>query len=531
MTRDGFLRRALLALVALGGGRWTESASGAGAVIRDVGVRNASRAFVGDRPGFATISPRSAGPRAGAIVDIVARRPLAGTLEVVSRNGVGVRLISQTPVSLDAGRNEIPWRPDPSVKPGSYILRLRQLDALPAPVLGSAVVRVLDVEATFRQRSALPGDQVTLRVQTDAPWLRLTILQCGPEAGPTNSNYEMRGLPVGEPVRIDLSHRRGRLTTVPVTLNVVSSGLYAARLDGPSGHLGFAPIIVRPLTPTQRVAIVLPTTTWQAYNFYDRNGDGFGDTWYSLWSQKRINLTRPHRRRGVPERFRSYDVQFLHWLAARGHAVDTYADEDLELFPTPEALRAAYDLIVFPGHTEYVTKRLYDLVQGYRDAGGRLVFLSANNFFRHIVRDTTHARLVGEWRDAGRPEAALLGGQYLANDSGQRQQPYVIQGADAAPWAFAGTGLTNGSSFGRYGIEIDATTPDSPPGTEILARIPDLFGPGRSAEMTYYETPTGARVFSAGVLNFGGTIMLWPQTQRLLDNIWTRMTSDVVAPP
>ena len=83
----------------------------------------------------------------------------------------------------------------------------------------------------------------------------------------------------------------------------------------------------------QRVAIVLPTTTWQAYNYYDRNGDGFGDTWYSLFSQKRIDLSRPHLRRGVPERFRSYDVQFLHWLASRGHAVDTYADEDIELFP------------------------------------------------------------------------------------------------------------------------------------------------------------------------------------------------------
>ena len=100
---------------------------------------------------------------------------------------------------------------------------------------------------------------------------------------------------------------------------------------------------------------MLPTTTWQAYNYYDRNGDGFGDTWYSLFSHKRIDLNRPHLRKGVPERFRSYEVQFLHWLASRGHAVDTYGDEDIELFASPEALRAAYDLIVFPGHTEYVT--------------------------------------------------------------------------------------------------------------------------------------------------------------------------------
>ena len=156
----------------------------------------------------------------------------------------------------------------------------------------------------------------------------------------------------------------------------------------------------------QRVAIVLPTTTWQAYNYYDRNGDGFGDTWYSLFSHKRIDLARPHLRRGVPERFRSYEVQFLHWLASRGHAVDTYADEDIELFASPEALRAAYDLIVFPGHTEYVTQRLYDLTRGYRDLGGRLIFLSANNFFRHVKRTGNVARLIGEWRDEGKPESA-----------------------------------------------------------------------------------------------------------------------------
>ena len=499
-------------------------------MIRRLTVRNASKSFVGDRPLFATISPRSDGPRAGAVVDLISERRLDATLEVVSRNGVGVRVVSREAVSLRAGRNRIPWSPEPSLKPGSYVLRFRQLDATPAPVLGSAVVRVIDVEATFRRRSALPGEPVTLYVQTDAPWLRLTLLHCGPEPGPTNSNYEMRGIQVGEPMRIDLAGRRGRLTAVPFTVPLETSGLYAARLDGPSGHVGFAPLVVRPALPTQRVAVVLPTTTWQAYNFYDRNGDGFGDTWYSLWAQKRIALDRPHLRRGVPERFRSYDVQFLHWLASRGHAVDTYADEDIDRFPSAEELRRAYDLIVFPGHTEYVTKRLYDLVEGYRDLGGRLMFLSANNFFRRVVRDGAHARLVGQWRDAGRPESSLLGTQYLANDGGERQQPFVVEASDAARWALAGTGLTTGSQFGRYGIEIDATTPDSPPGTQILARIPDVFGPGRSAEMTYYETEAGSRVFSAGVLNFGGTVMLWPQTAQLLDNVWSRLLRDLPPP-
>jgi hypothetical protein len=41
--------------------------------------------------------------------------------------------------------------------------------------------------------------------------------------------------------------------------------------------------------------------------------------------------------------------------------------------------------------------------------------------------------------------------------------------------------------------------------------------------MTYYETPAGARVFSAGALNFGGTVMLWDSVGKILDNVWARM--------
>ena len=57
----------------------------------------------------------------------------------------------------------------------------------------------------------------------------------------------------------------------------------------------------------------------------------------------------------------------------------------------------------------------------------------------------------------------------------------------------------------------------------MLAQIPDLLGPGRTAQMTYYELENGAAVFSAGVLNFGGTIMLWREPGRILDNVWARL--------
>jgi hypothetical protein len=44
--------------------------------------------------------------------------------------------------------------------------------------------------------------------------------------------------------------------------------------------------------------------------------------------------------------------------------------------------------------------------------------------------------------------------------------------------------------------------------------------------MAYYETPAGARVFSAGVLDFPA-VLYTPQGLRLLDNLWRHMLEDL----
>jgi N,N-dimethylformamidase beta subunit-like, C-terminal len=121
--------------------------------------------------------------------------------------------------------------------------------------------------------------------------------------------------------------------------------------------------------------------------------------------------------------------------------------------------------------------------------------------------------------DAVRPEAALVGVQYAGWDERTLPNvPYTVTGAKAAPWLFKGSGLHNGSTFGKYGIEIDKVTADSPPGMHVLAQIPDDFGPGISANMAYYERGA-AKVFAAGVMNFGASAN-WPVVSTLLANLW-----------
>jgi hypothetical protein len=203
--------------------------------------------------------------------------------------------------------------------------------------------------------------------------------------------------------------------------------------------------------------------------------------------------------------------------------VDFLSDDDLGSVSSGQELARRYDLVVFPGHEEYVTRHEYDVIEQYRNAGGNLAFLAANNLYRRVDRVGQKLVRGALWRKVGRPEAQIVGVQYVGSDHGQRQAGYTVTGAIEAPWAFDGTGLTDGNVFGRYGIEIDGHTSQSPQGIRVLARIPNLLGSDRTAEMTYYETAAGAKVFAAGALNFGASLGS-PEVDRLLANVWARLS-------
>jgi hypothetical protein len=377
------------------------------------------------------------------------------------------------------------------------------------------------VEAAFPHESYAPRSTARLVVDNRARGLTLQLFRLGAEHVRTADNITMRGIAVTQPRAVGSSGTR----TIRVRIGDWPSGLYFARLRAADGRVGFAPFVVRPRRlGEQRVAIVMPTLTWQAYNLRDEDGDGVGDSWYASWSHRTVRLGRPFLNRGVPYAFRRYDLPFLRWLARTGREVDVLAQSDLEASSSAE-LDRAYDLIVFPGHHEYVTTREYDVIEGYRDRGGNLAFLSANNFFWQVVRHGNLIERTRQWRHLGRPEAGLIGVQYRANaGSLLTRGAFVLRDVPAASWLFAGTRLAPGSRFGRdWGIEIDHTSANSPPGVQVIAEIPDLFGPGLTAQMTYYETRTGARVFAAGAFTFAGWIGD-PVIARVAANLWQQLS-------
>jgi hypothetical protein len=502
-------------------------------------VGNGGRPYAGDRRLFATVSPDVPG-RETAIVTFDLAEAAHVRLDVIRTARERRQIVTTVEERLDAGTRQLTWEPDRTTPVGSYLLRLTVLAEGRAPrVYGGPrpltpagsrcpVVRLLGVEAACDRRSYPPGSLVRLSIFSDALRLTLGVLHSGVEAEYTTRDDAMSGVLVGGLVTLPWRANRNAPDTIRVRVGDWPTGVYTVRLTKANGVTGFAPFVVRPATlGATRQAVVIPTNTWQAYNFYDADGDGYGDTWYAGGNPP-VVLTRPYRDGGVPPRFHQLDAPFLHWLAVTGKTPDFLCDDDLETFASGDDLRKLYDLVVFHGHTEYETAHAYDVIQRFRDLGGRLILLSADAFYWKVDRTPNEIHRRKPWRQLGRPEAALLGEQYRANDDGSHQGVFQVTNADAVPWLFEGTGVVNGSTIGDavggYGIEIDATTPQSPPGTIVIAQIPDLFGPGRTAQMTYYETAAGARVFNAGAMDFCGSVLFEPMNRMLL-NLWGHMTS------
>jgi hypothetical protein len=509
--------------------------------LLNIHARNRSRLpFQGDKKRFTTISPNGDGLRESAKIGFTLTEPAQVHFEV-TRTLSAPETIYELWANLKPGKNVFTWHPQWSMGARTYLIRMTTTDragnrrtygasnARQGRKLDSAVVRVLGVDAGFTAESYVASSAARLAIETDATQLTLQTFRAGGEDTRTHSDTLMNGVPVDQPVTIPWKalHRRATLNRA---LGPWPTGVYFVKITANDGRVGYAPFVIRPTTfgERSRVAVVMPTNTWQAYNFRDSDGNGWGDTWYAKGAQSTVQLGRMFIRRGVPPQWRKYDVDFLRWLAQTGKQPDIVTESDLETIRTAEELISHYDLVVYPGHTEYVTRHEYDLMRNYRDLGGNLMFLSANNFFWQVQlqgRTLVRTRL---WRDIGRPESSLLGVQYRGNDDGRKQQPYIVRSASTAPWLLAGTGLGDGATFGQelggYGIEIDGTTPFSPPGTLVLAEIPDLFGPGLTAQMTYYETPQGAKVFAGGAIDFGGSATV-PTVSRMLSNVWARLAS------
>jgi hypothetical protein len=496
-----------------GQGSYTQRSAPALVVWAD----NGGSPFLGDGPTLVTVSPNGDGYRDTAVIHYRTAVVSSFVRFDVVRHGAVSRMLASVE-RPSTSEHVYRWTPPSRPVPAAYVLHIST-----GAELATVVVHVQGVDAAIGRAAYRPGDSVRLAVSTDARRLRVDVLEITGAAPTTRRNDKVQGTPVGPSFDIVWPGRGDRPHALEVPLGAWSSGVYFVRLSADDGRIGYAPFVLRPRhLGRARVAVVIPTNTWQAYNFYDRDGDGQGDTWYAGWRRRSTGLGRPYLNRGVPAHFNIYDLPFLRWAARRGLRADYLSDADLASMNSGDELARLYDFVVFPGHHEYVTRSEYDVVQRFRDVGGNLAWLSANNFFWRVVRRGARLERVAQWRQLGRPEASLIGVQYRGNDEGERREPMVVADAEVASWLFSDTGLGRGGTFGSFGIEIDARVPSSPPGTSVLAVVPGIFGSGMDAEMTYYESPSGAKVFAAGAFTLAGLADSRVGAQ-MLDNLFAHL--------
>ncbi len=331
------------------------------------------------------------------------------------------------------------------------------------------------------------------------------------------------------------------------------SGVYIAKLSMGTDYSQI-PFVVRG-DGTSDVIFKTSDATWQAYNAY--GGSDFYTAPSSLTGTQarafKISYNRPYLTRGA-QNGRDYlfsnEYPTLRFLERNGIDVSYTTDVDVS---TGTSVLTGHSAFLSVGHDEYWTKPERDAVEAARDAGVDLMFLSGNEAYWHARLEpsidgtsTANRTLVcykdswesskidpGEgsptWRDASqaapngsRPENALTGTMYMANDTDLAIQVSAAQGksrlwrhttlATMAPGASA---TLAPHSIG-YESDEDVDNGHRPAG---LMRLSETTGPtaqrvvnqaGTSVEpgttthsLTLYRAASGALVFGAGTISWG----------------------------
>jgi hypothetical protein len=312
-----------------------------------------------------------------------------------------------------------------------------------------------------------------------------------------------------------------------------ASGYHLALLTNAAGYARWVPFVVRDLRRPAAGLVVVPTSTYQAYNTWP-DGQRAGASLYHGFTGGRCDVTRrslavshdrPYGGTGLPA-LADRDIAFVQWLdqwLGRDGPEVTYASsEDLH---TGRVRPERYRALVFCGHDEYWSAGMRATVTAARDAATSLVFLSANTCYwrvryqpsgagtadrviscdKDLRRPTCRApAATTQWRLAGSPEQQLLGAQYVSMVTGSA--PLVVR--DPNHWFWAGTGARAGDRIpGVVWGEADQLTPGVPlprcRERTLLAASPyRCLGERHVQHTQLHRAASGAWVFTAGSLGW-----------------------------
>jgi hypothetical protein len=336
-----------------------------------------------------------------------------------------------------------------------------------------------------------------------------------------------------------------------------TAGSYLAAFTTEDGHRSFTPFVVRDDARRADFLVVLPFSTYQAYNqwpldgkvgkslYYGYGHDGGTDPTGAESGSARtdvhgapvaygtrartVGFARPYSGVGLPQRA-DLDYEFLQWAERAGYDLSYATSVDLH---EGRIDTSRYAALVFSGHDEYWSRQMRDTVSAAVNQGTHVAYIAANNVYWH-VRFEPDPRGHGVpamacwksdpdpaadesgptclWREVGpngaEAEQALIGVQY--NGIPKAEVPLVVDNADH--WFWAGTGARQGDAIpGIVGGEADGFYDGAPKpaGTRehTLLSASHYMALGgsdwpRVQHTSLYETEQGAVVFAAATFNW-----------------------------
>jgi hypothetical protein len=328
---------------------------------------------------------------------------------------------------------------------------------------------------------------------------------------------------------------QGARTTIPAEWR---SGYYVARIS--SGKASDEiPFVVRSSKPgtTAQILMKMSDTTVQAYNKWG------GASFYSTPFTPNISYDRPDSLGGASH-YEKYQRALIAWAETHGFNLDYCSG--LDLHTNPRVLEP-YRLMLSVGHDEYWSHDMRAQTEAFIAAGGNVCFFSANTCYWQMRFDLSNGRRImtcyketenhpkDPERDPSRitvrfyeppinrPENILTGvsfknGAGWFNDNNYtaaRFRGYTV--TDAEHWVYAGSGLTNGATFGAgttdtntlLGYETDAALyvpGSSPPEVSGADGTPKNFHVLATAELKDWQPHGAGGHATMGLFRRNGTV-------------------------
>jgi hypothetical protein len=344
-----------------------------------------------------------------------------------------------------------------------------------------------------------------------------------------------------------------------------TSGLYVAVFSADAGWRNITPFVVRDDDRRASLCVLIPFTTYQAYNQWPLDGKLGKSLYYGYPPDRdvddhayrafKVSFDRPYMANGLPHQL-DFDLSFVVWAEARGYDL-TYADSmDLDSSGFDSA---KYVGLVFSGHDEYWTRGMRAAATAALESGTSLVFLTANNIYWHIRLEQSSGgksnrvvvcykgepdhsadanRATGKWRtkapSPGKPEQALLGVQYRAVVP--EPVPLVVQAADH--WFWQGCDVTDGVEIKNLvGGEADCRQLNYPlpKGMQqtLLAESPFVMSDGTEVvhNTSICEGADGRIVFVGGTLHWTFGLGQGDQSDERIQKATANLLDRIVVQP